>query len=355
MRILHIGPKNYPPAHGGVEKVVYDIASGLEKAESHILVEWDQGEKDNIKILPKGVLKQVKFILDYSKQKKISVLHFHKEAFVFHAILATFLGHKTVVTIHGCPWRVKKWNIFYRFAFYILDLLACLLVNETVFVGKRDWRHFSRIFFWKKINFISNGITNTNEMCSGNTNECVFIGRISVEKNVLELIKVFRDKKKNLTIYGPLDNHNEDYGKKVIQEVQKSENIKYGGVLPFSKVLPTLKQYNTFYNLSSSEGMPVAVLEAASIGMNLVLSDIPQHRNLGFSDVKYFGLRKIYKQKPPVFEGYSVSNKDHTNHQFAINKAIKKYESLYSKLAPKNKFGKVMDDVQPEGKTQKAC
>lgn len=349
MRILHIGPKNYPPSYGGVEKVVYDIVSGLEEGESHVMVEWEQCEEDNIKILPKGFVKQVKFIFKYSNDKNISVLHFHKEAFVLHAILATFFGYKTLVNIHGCPWRVKKWNMFYRSVFYILDLLACSFVNGTIFVGERDWRHFSRIFFWKKINFIPNGIKTTNHVCSKNTDECIFIGRISVEKNVLELVKIFKNKEKKLTIFGPLDNHNQEYGEKVIQEIQGSNNIKYGGVLPFSKVLPTLKQYNTFYNLSSSEGMPIAVLEAASIGMNLVLSDIPQHRDLGFSDVKYINLKKISKQVPAVFNSYSMTNKDHTNSHFPISRTIGKYKNLYIKS-----ISGLSENI-PEDKKQKTC
>jgi|SRR5690554_578366 len=337
MKILHIGPKNYPPAHGGVEKVVYDIVSGLEEVESHVLVEWDQKEEENIKILPKGYFKQLKFINEYSKQKNISVLHFHKELFVLQAILARLLGFKTVVTIHGCPWRVKKWSIIYRFIFYLVDIMACAFVNEVVFVSKRDWKHFSRLFFWKKINFIPNGIKTTDQICSNDSNECVFIGRVSIEKNVLELIEIFKNNEKELTIYGPLDNHNKKYGQKVIDEIQQNKNIKYGGVLPFSKVLTTLQEYNTFYNLSSSEGMPVAVLEAASLGMNLVLSDIPQHRDLEFKDVEYLDLKKLNKQVPPAFNSLSISNKNHTIKQYEIKETVSQYKKLYCKLSQQKK------------------
>lgn len=332
MKILHIGPKNYPPAHGGVEKVVFDLVTGLNKADSHVLVEWVQEEKENIKVLPKGYFKQLKFVLSYAKQKKISVLHFHKELFVLQAVLAKFLGYKTIVTIHGCPWRVKKWNFIYRCIFYFLDLLACAFVDEVVFVSKRDTTHFSRIFFWKKINFIPNGIAVSHLSCSEDTKQCVFIGRISIEKNVLELIKAFRDQDKVLTIYGPLDSHNQNYGNAVLTEIKDSINVSYGGVLPFSKVIKTLSKYNTFYNLSSSEGMPVAVLEAASIGMNLVLSDIPQHRDLGFIDVKYVNLNNIRISKSTVFKGSSKLNKNHTEKVFTISETAKKYKKLYEKL-----------------------
>ena len=76
MKVLHIGPKNYPPNHGGVEKSVYDIIKYSEdfKIDSYIFVEWggNNSSNKNIQILPKGLVNQLKVILKFVNEKKLS-------------------------------------------------------------------------------------------------------------------------------------------------------------------------------------------------------------------------------------------------------------------------------------------
>lgn len=328
MEIIHVGPKNFPPSHGGVEKFVFDLITETTEYQSRVFVEWEQVETDQAITLDKGVLKQVKQIKKSIADKSKAVIHFHKESFIPQSILLKLQGYNCVHTIHGCAWRIKTWGLF-RILFYILDLLGCLFLRNIVFVSKEDYRHYKRIFFWKKLQYIPNGVMVNNFTCSEDTDKCVYIGRISPEKNILNLVKLFKASKKNLTIYGPFDAKNETFNELVLKELESCENVQYKGSLKFDEIFSTLKEYNTFYNISFSEGMPVSVLEAASVNLNLVLSNIPQHMDLNFPDVIY-----VNPNNPEVNTDFAANgnktNKTHLEENFSLDNTVKLYKHIYS-------------------------
>lgn len=326
-KVAHVGPKNYPPSHGGVEKMVYDVIENMPDVTSSVLVEWDQPELPNVKVLPRGIYKQLKYIKKYVRASKIDIIHFNKETFIPHALFFTFLLKKTVLTIHGCAWRIKRWAWYYRVMFYLLDLLACIFVRKVVFVGKVDYHHFSKIVFWRRLHYISNGVEESAFMASQDVNQCVYIGRISPEKNIKGLLSFFTNKEQHITLYGPFDKHTPSYQKEMLDIINSMKNVKYGGVLAYNEILSTLSKYNTFCNLSFSEGMPVSVLEAASVGLNLVLSDIKQHKALNFEDVLYVDPNNVNGDID--FKSNSKANKARAVKEFSLNQTAEKYYELY--------------------------
>lgn len=332
MKVLHVGPKNYPPAHGGVEKSVYDIIRFSEDIESYIFVEWEQTESEFIRILPRGIYKQIRAIKNFVKNNNIDIIHFNKTSFIPHSLyFSIFTKTNSVHSIRGCGWRLARWHLHYRLAFYILDILACIFVPKVVFVGKEDYRHFSKVVFWRKLYHIPNGVETNEFECSDDTSKCVFVGRISPEKNVLRLIEMFSSGGGELTIYGPFDKHDRSYEVKVMAAIVTKPNVSYAGVLAHTEILPTLAKYNTFYNISFSEGMPVSVLEAASVGLNLVLSDIPQHSDLKFPDAVYVTPHSPHIQNK--FNGKSMNNKNHVENNYSIQQTVEHYRKLYAELS----------------------
>ena len=190
MEIYHIGPKNFPPSHGGVEKFVYDIVTESKQYKSKVYVEWNQTSSDRVIPLEKGLFRQIRQIRRSVSNKNNVILHFHKEVFILHSIILMLQGYKCVHTIHGCSWRIKHWGL-YRILFYILNLLGCFFLKNIVYVSEADCRYFNRFFFWKKLNYIPNGVSINNYFCSEDTDKCIYIGRISPEINLLNLIKLF--------------------------------------------------------------------------------------------------------------------------------------------------------------------
>ena len=159
LKVLRIGPKNYPPCHGGVEKNAYELVVRMPEVENHIFTEWES-ETDNprVKVLPRGLFSQFRMAHTYSKKESIDIIHFHKETFIPLAILLKLAGHRCVLTIHGCAWRVKRWRVHVRIFLFLLDCIACCLLDRTVFVGERDWWLFRKIVFFGKLQLIRNGV-----------------------------------------------------------------------------------------------------------------------------------------------------------------------------------------------------
>jgi len=333
MRVLHIGPKNFPPAHGGVEKSIYDLVTHFEGVESFVAVEWDQPNSGNTIVLPKGLLRRARELEDFVAKRRVDILHFNKEGFIPLA-LWFFLARRArvVLTIRGCAWRLRKWSLPIRIAFYLLDLAACLLLPRVVFVGRRDFDHFAKLFPWRQFYFIPNGVMAHNFRTRGGAGRFVFVGRISEEKNLLRLVNWFNGSQAELTIFGPIDGRNGEYAQRVLSAIDKSRNVRYGGALPHTQLFDTLAQFGAFINPSCSEGMPVSVLEAASVGLTLVLSDIRQHRDLGFPDAIY--VSPVADTVPDLERvgGYSHANVAVVEERYSLSSTCARYEDLYTEL-----------------------
>lgn len=128
---------------------------------------------------------------------------------------------------------------------------------------------------------------------------------------------------------------------------EANESIFVKGNVP--NVKDYLKAGDGYISASESEGLPNSVLEAGSSGLNLILSDIPQHReiferNLDF--VKMFQVSETNKLTRQI-EKY-VQENNHTintklakyiHHNFSNKNMSKKYGEMYEKMiGPGNKF-----------------
>ncbi len=334
MKVLHIGPKNYPPNHGGVEKVVSDIVGGVSEIENHIFTEWEpEVDHPRVMALPKGLFRQLQMARAYAKEKSINLVHLHKETFIPLALLLKLTGHHCVITIHGCAWRLKRWPFHTRLALFLLDCLACCLLDKTVFVGEYDWRLFKRIIPFRKLYLIRNGVVVREEQEPSKKDGMVYLGRLSPEKNILRLIEAAEAAGVKVDLYGPFDRHDTKFRERVLQLIQSSRYAEWKGPLYFEDVQPTLSKYRVFVNPSFSEGLPVSVLEAASEGLYLVLSDIPQHRFLKMPACTYvdpyaLDLTRVLS----IRNSEGQRNREHVKREFDVRKMVEAYSEIYRRL-----------------------
>ena len=137
MKVLQIGAKNYPPAHGGTERVVYNIINTIKDIDFYLLVEWEQEENDRISVIPTKLsyLEKISFIISFVKRNNISIIHFHNEKYIPMALVFTILGYKNVLTVHGVHFRSPKFSFVNRFIFWFVDLLGTPLFEEFILDG----------------------------------------------------------------------------------------------------------------------------------------------------------------------------------------------------------------------------
>lgn len=141
---------------------------------------------------------------------------------------------------------------------------------------------------WAKLSYIQNGV-DINQFkrldyheCRSrfriNPDEIVFIsmGSMIPRKRIDETIEAFLESKdifhKRLWILG------DGYLLESLKNKYQSENVEFFGKI--TDVVPYLSAADVFVSSSESEGMPNAVLEAIACEKPVLLSDIPQHKEV---------------------------------------------------------------------------
>jgi len=344
MNVLHVGPKNFPPAHGGVERVVYDLVSGMPTVVSHVFVEWPQDRPvERVRTLPKGLWRQYRAVTKYARQNGIDVIHIHKEAFVPLGMLLKLTGWRCIATIHGCPWRLRRWPMYIRAAFLALDYLATCVFDKTVFVGEPDWRLFCKLSPVRKPALVRNGVPDGPALPANGRKGAVYVGRLSPEKNVLGLVQAADEANMPLDLYGPMDRRDHVYTRALQAAVERSRCVAWQGPIDFNEVRPTLAKYRVFVNPSFAEGLPLSVLEAAAEGLHLVLSDIPQHRSLGMPQCTYIDPAEPNLQSVPRDVATDAAlNRRHVRREFDVSRTAGAYLALYRRMLGRRRRNKAV-------------
>jgi glycosyltransferase involved in cell wall biosynthesis len=104
-----------------------------------------------------------------------------------------------------------------------------------------------------------------------------------------------------------------------------------------------LKASDVYISASESEGLPNSVLEAGRCGVNLILSDIPQHREVFGNNLEYISLFEVGNKEKltEVIESEIIKFSNEINHDLAnyIEKNFsnevmsKKYQEIYDCMA----------------------
>lgn len=199
-------------------------------------------------------------------------------------------------------------------------------------VAKNDYdemRHWPLRKFYHN----SNGSLISARIENNPPKDLVFVGRISIQKNLINLIDAVEIAKRHLDLYGPIDEREVSHADEFRRKLENAHYAHYCGALKAEEVYDVLGQYKCFVNPSWSEASPVAVMEAGANGLYLYLSDVAGHRNLGFPDVHYFPAKKI--DLPTVDMVRSDSNIQWHREHLSIEANLARYEALYNSFERK--------------------
>lgn len=334
LKVLHVGSKNYPPNHGGVEKLVLDLVRGMQDVECHIFTEWQSPDmQPRVTKLSKNLFSAWKQTRRYALENGIDIIHLHKETFIPLALLLKVNGHRCVLTIHGCAWRLKRWPLYTRILLFSLDYLACCFLDRTVFVGEYDWRLFKKIVPFRKLLLIRNGVTLHEPLHVPKKDSMVYLGRISPEKNILRLIEAAEAAGVEVDLYGPFDRRDNKFRKAILERLHSSRYAHWKGPVALEDIQSTLSMYRVFINPSFSEGLPVSVLEAAAEGLYLILSDISQHRLLKMPECTYIDPYAIDLTRVlSIRNSEGQRNREHVKCEFDVRKMVQAYSDIYRSL-----------------------
>ena len=298
MEIIHVvlGKAN-PERMNGVNKVVYQLTTNQVDFDVKASVWGITNDKENNygernfetqlflkRRNPFSVSKELKSAIIEKKDK--AVFHLHGGWIpVFYSLAKLMNKHQInfVLTPHGAyntiAMKRSSWNKKIYFALFEKKLLQ--QTSKIHCIGKSEVNGLQKIFGNKKSILLPYGYENSKAAAIEKTANATiifgFVGRLDIYTKGLDtLIKAFAQFKKNqpeaqLWIVG--DSKEKSILEQLIKENFLEKNIILYGSKFAAEKEELLQKMDVFVHPSRNEGLPLAVIEAASFGKPCIVTD----------------------------------------------------------------------------------
>lgn len=330
MKIVVVGTRGFPGVQGGVEKHCEELYPRLVRLGCDVSVFTRSPYISEEKRLKEW--KGVKFIHLWCPRKKsfetlihtfISVikakglrpdiLHIHSIGPSLLVPLAKRLGMKVIMTHHGPDYERAKWGKIARAVLRYGEKHGILYSDRIIAISK-GIKEFIKSKYGRDSVFIPNGVTLPHLVPPGaelkkwglKPKEYFFTAcRFVPEKGLLELIdayKKIKDSSFKLVIAGDAD-HETDYSRRVKKVAAETKGVVLTGFITGTRLAELYSNAGLFVLPSYYEGLPIALLEALSYGLPVIVSDISANRELLLSEFRYFKPGNIDELSFKLVEG----------------------------------------------------
>ncbi len=331
LKVIVLGLRGFPDVQGGVEKHCEQLYPRLKKFNCDIIVfarkSYVKGLKEwkGIKFISFWVPKQKHleaffhtfFGAILSKLKSPDILHIHAIGPAFFTPLAKLLGMKVIVTHHGPDYKRKKWGRFAKFVLKLGEYLAVKFADKMIVISKEIKNMLERKYRRYGLEYIPNGIFLPEIISTGKTlqkfglipKRYIFTAsRFVPEKGLHDLIDAYRKIPSppfKLVIAGDAD-HETDYSRKIKKMAKETEGVVLIGFISGRPLQELYSNAGLFVLPSYYEGLPIALLEALSYGLPVLVSDIPAHREFPLPEFRFFKPGKIGQLAKKMIELFKL-------------------------------------------------
>lgn len=316
MKIAMIGQKGIPTLFGGIERHVEEISCHLaqkKEFKNNVFVyarsyytpkKLKKYQKVNIIHMPSLKTKHFDAIshvfistLHVIFKLKPDVIHYHGIGPGLCAWIPKVLSPRTKVifTFHCRDYFHKKWGLAARSFLKTGEIIGCLAADEIIAVSE-EIKEYVKDKYNKNACFIPHGIKKEKLISDKLIKEwnlekkeyILAVSRLIRHKGIHYLIEAYQKIKtdKKLVIVGP-SFYTSDYEDEIKKIADSNPNIIFLGAQHGEKLKALYSNAYLFVNPSEQEGMPLTVLEAASFGVPILLSNISIH-SLMFEDCPFF-------------------------------------------------------------------
>jgi glycosyltransferase involved in cell wall biosynthesis len=231
------------------------------------------------------------------------VLHIHAIGPAFFAPLARALGLRVVVTHHVLNYENEKWGAVGRAVLRCGEWAGMAFANGRIAVSAGLAEQMAQAYR-VPVSAIANGIdppqmvhTTATLQAFGLAAEryALSVARIDEQKRQLDLIAAYgrlREPRWKLALVGGAD-YTGRYARLVAEAAKATPGVVLLGHQSGPALAELYSNAGAFVLASSHEGQPIAVLEAASYGLAMVLSDIPAHREIAMPGSRYVGVGDV--------------------------------------------------------------
>ena len=319
MKIVVTGTRGIPAIMGGVEthceelfpRVValgYDVT--VMRRSSYVadsLTEWHGVKLVDIPTPRKkafeAIVHTVRAVIA-ARRLGADVVHIHAVGPALVTPLARLLGMKVVFTHHGPDYDRDKWGTAAKMMLRLGEMLGCRFANRVIVISDVIRNLIaSKHGRTKGVSLIYNGVPAADkchfpeyfsELGITEGNYVLGMSRFVPEKNLHHLIEAFsRVKSEGLKLVIAGDSDFPDEYSEGLKRQAREAGVVLTGFVKGQKLHSLLTNARCFVLPSSHEGLPIALLEAMSYGLPVIVSDIPANLEVGLPDKCYFPVGDI--------------------------------------------------------------
>ena len=375
MKIVVTGTRGIPNVMGGVETHCEELfpriaAMGEDvtviRRASYVsdgLTEWK-----GVKLVDIATPKKKSFeaivhtfrAINKAKRLGAEVLHVHAIGPALLVPYARLLGMKVVFTHHGPDYDRDKWGKAAKMILKLGERMGCMFANEVIVISDVIKNLIARKYGRKEhVHLIYNGVPSP-EICDypeyfeelGIEKGKYILGmcRFVPEKNLHHLVAAFAEMNKGLkgekvkglkgekvnglklVLAGDTDF--EDEYSRGLKEMARKNGVVLTGFIKGRKLHSLLTNCCCYCLPSSHEGLPIALLEAMSYKVPVVVSDIPANLEVGLPKEDYFpcGDVKALAEKLQEVVSKPLKKVDYDMGKYDWDKIARQVDDVYKGL-----------------------
>lgn len=314
MRILVTGTRGIPDILGGVEthcEALFPIINAKDymitivRRSTYIVSKNRKNEYRGIKLVDihspkkKSLEAIVHTILSviYAKLKGFKYIHIHAIGPSLVIPLARLLGLKVIMTHHGPDYDRQKWGKAAKALLKAGEWCAARFANEIIVISETINTILKNKYNRKNAHLIYNGVNIPTLTESVNYIQSlglvkqqyiIAVGRFVPEKGFHYLIQAYLKSgtKLNLVLVGDAD-HESEYSIQ-LKKMATNAGVILTGFIKGEKLNEIYTHAGLFVLPSYHEGLPIALLEAMSYNLKVVVSNIPANLEVGLKESVYF-------------------------------------------------------------------
>ena len=323
MKIVVTGTRGIPNIIGGVETHCEELfpriaARGFDvtviRRSSYVrddLTEWKGVRLVDIESPKKKSFEAIIHTfraINETKKLGADILHIHAIGPALLVPYAKMLGMKVVFTHHGPDYDRDKWGFAAKTMLKLGERMGCMFADEVIVISDVIRNLIKRKYGrTQHVHLIYNGVSQP-EICSnpeyfkelGIEKGKYILGmcRFVPEKNLHHLIEAYikvKEQKPDMDIKLVLagDTDFEDDYSRGLKEMAKKNGVVLTGFIKGRKLHSLLTNCLCYCLPSSHEGLPIALLEAMSYGVKVIVSNIPANLEVGLPRNDYFPVSNV--------------------------------------------------------------
>lgn len=314
MKIIVLGTRGIPDIVGGVETHCQELFPRINVVGNHditvvtrspYVVDKTQTHFQNIKLKHLFAPKTKSFeaivhtflgVL-YAGIKRPDVLHIHAIGPMVLTPFARLLGLKVVVTHHGPDYDRQKWGKTAKTILKLGEFMGVKFANKVIVISEVIQSSLEKKFNRTDTHLIYNGVnmpkvaTQTDYIESLQLQPkqyIIAVGRFVEEKGMHDLIDAYTKWHTDikLVLVGDAD-HETPYSKNLKTKALENQ-VVLTGFIKGEKLNQIFSHALLFVMPSYHEGLPIALLEAMSYNLNVLVSDIPANLEVQLEEECYF-------------------------------------------------------------------